>query len=497
MHKGHSLRFLGTLIVALTAAVVMSMPHLVWAQQDSATSTTVSTNSSLDEVRAKLLEEIRVLLLRYIGENNKSNFYVIPVNVPTNNDDDSDDGVVSVTEGGNNNFVYNVGDKVRVVNNLNVRGEASVTGALRGAHSMGTMGVITGGPVVKDGYKWYEVNYDSSPDGWSASNWLTLVARGTNGNEYGETLVITNVTDGLSTSISDVREVRALERCKEEIGSGSNTKAYSCTWNGKEIYRVFSTVETKDPENSNMTCDSLLATPGVLPNGSGEVNIRWKTTGAVGVTLWKVGDRTNLGSSVVGSKPRLSVDDSIDVDVVGTQKFELHMWNSDGEAFACPQIQVTDTSDSADEAECAMTSPLRCNLLGKRVKGHDIFMVRSSPSINGSIKGGQGSRWVVGTVIDGPIEADGYRWYNIDWESGADGWSVSNWLDLAGEAPKADLKLYKEGVVYETIEDITQADALAKCKEVYTTSLEAPAFNLSCTWDGQSIQPISLSNDGE
>lgn len=34
-----------------------------------------------------------------------------------------------------------------------------------------------------------------------------------------------------------------------------------------------------------------------------------------------------------------------------------------------------------------------------------------------------------GTVIDGPVDADGYRWYKLDYDGGvATGWSAANWL---------------------------------------------------------------------
>jgi hypothetical protein len=38
-----------------------------------------------------------------------------------------------------------------------------------------TEGIIIGGPVYAAGYWWWEVDYTSGPDGWSAENWLRLV----------------------------------------------------------------------------------------------------------------------------------------------------------------------------------------------------------------------------------------------------------------------------------------------------------------------------------
>ena len=36
---------------------------------------------------------------------------------------------------------------------------------------------------------------------------------------------------------------------------------------------------------------------------------------------------------------------------------------------------------------------------------------------------------MLGTVIGGPTVADGYTWWNINYDTGADGWSVEDYLD--------------------------------------------------------------------
>jgi starvation-inducible outer membrane lipoprotein len=36
-----------------------------------------------------------------------------------------------------------------------------------GTQSYGATGTIIGGPVEADGYRWWQINYDNNPDGWS------------------------------------------------------------------------------------------------------------------------------------------------------------------------------------------------------------------------------------------------------------------------------------------------------------------------------------------
>jgi hypothetical protein len=64
---------------------------------------------------------------------------------------------------------------VQVTSAVNVRDVASVAGVLLGSHASGDLGTITNGPTTADSYTWWNVNYDSSPQGWSVENNLELM----------------------------------------------------------------------------------------------------------------------------------------------------------------------------------------------------------------------------------------------------------------------------------------------------------------------------------
>jgi len=64
---------------------------------------------------------------------------------------------------------------------------------------------------------------------------------------------------------------------------------------------------------------------------------------------------------------------------------------------------------------------------GMEVETTANLKIRAGISLLGTFLGVQkkGSR---GVIIDGPIIADGYYWYKVDYENGKDGWNASCWL---------------------------------------------------------------------
>jgi len=59
--------------------------------------------------------------------------------------------------------------------------------------------------------------------------------------------------------------------------------------------------------------------------------------------------------------------------------------------------------------------------------------VRSAPSLTASIIRIVPSG-ILGTIIDGPVDADGYRWWKVFYASyGVTGWTADNWLKRTGE----------------------------------------------------------------
>lgn len=64
------------------------------------------------------------------------------------------------------------GARIKTTDYLNVRTSASLTASTLGAQPINTQGTIVGGPTTANGYTWWNVNYDSGPDGWSVQDWM-------------------------------------------------------------------------------------------------------------------------------------------------------------------------------------------------------------------------------------------------------------------------------------------------------------------------------------
>ena len=75
---------------------------------------------------------------------------------------------------------FSIGDRVQTTATLNVRATPYIRGLSLGTQQTLSLGTIVGGPVlggngvgeVRDGYTWWNINYDNAPDGWSVENFL-------------------------------------------------------------------------------------------------------------------------------------------------------------------------------------------------------------------------------------------------------------------------------------------------------------------------------------
>jgi hypothetical protein len=64
---------------------------------------------------------------------------------------------------------------------------------------------------------------------------------------------------------------------------------------------------------------------------------------------------------------------------------------------------------------------------GQSVTTTAALNVRSTPSTSGAIVGTQPTG-ATGTIVGGPVSQGGYWWWQVNYATGADGWSVENWL---------------------------------------------------------------------
>jgi len=82
-----------------------------------------------------------------------------------------------------------------------------------------------------------------------------------------------------------------------------------------------------------------------------------------------------------------------------------------------------------DPSYCTVTPPPSTKFqLNDRVEvSSGPLNVRSTPSTGSTILGTQATG-ALGTIVGGPTYADGFHWWNVNYDSGADGWSVEDFL---------------------------------------------------------------------
>lgn len=73
---------------------------------------------------------------------------------------------------------FAIGDRVQVTGKteLNVRAGPGAPNAILGTQPVGSYGTVIGGPEFVNGNYWWQINYESTPDGWSIETYLASIA---------------------------------------------------------------------------------------------------------------------------------------------------------------------------------------------------------------------------------------------------------------------------------------------------------------------------------
>ncbi|MDQ5893038.1 MAG: hypothetical protein QG640_48 [Patescibacteria group bacterium] len=95
---------------------------------------------------------------------------------------------------------FSINESIQTTDNLRVRSTASIYGTLLTTQPRGTRGKVRGGPTIADGYTWWNIDYASGNDGWSAETYLT---KDVTGGDPGQCYTFANDMT-LGSSISDI-----------------------------------------------------------------------------------------------------------------------------------------------------------------------------------------------------------------------------------------------------------------------------------------------------
>jgi GH18 family chitinase len=164
---------------------------------------------------------------------------------------------------------FTAGQRVQTTANLNVRATPSSTGTLLGTQSSGALGTIVSGPTNAGGYNWWNVNFDSGVDGYSAEDFLItytapictppIVASGctatlTNATTCTYTTVCANTADTVAPSVPTNLSATAISSSQINLTWTASTDNVGVT--GYKVFRngiQVGTATTNSYSDSNLS----------------------------------------------------------------------------------------------------------------------------------------------------------------------------------------------------------------------------------------------------
>ncbi len=365
----------------------------------------------------------------------------------------TDNDEYNAPSGGSTTF--SIGQTVTPTFQLNVR--ANPGGTLLGVHNPGDTGVIIGGPVSAAGYWYWQIDYATAPDGWSAEDFLVAVtappaacADGLDNDGDGK---IDYPADPGCTSTTDTDEYNApppVYACSDSLDNDSDGKIDygTATSNDPGCTSATDTDEFNLPPASPVACSptaqsvitgqsatftasngngtyTWTATGGSPASGSGATfSTTYSNTGTKSVTVTSNSTSASCSVSVTTPPPVAALcANSIDDDADG---------KVDMADYGC--VLATDNDESNP-------TPVSTKFVvgnAVRVTTTTFLNVRDIPG--GTDIGDQLDNQT-GTVIAGPkytlFSGTPFWWWNIDFASGADGWTVQDGLTAVTAPPAA------------------------------------------------------------
>jgi hypothetical protein len=212
-------------------------------------------------------------------------------------------------------------------------------------------------------------------------------------------------TDATSCSASGGWSGTKVTSGSEVVYPTANTTySLTCTGSGGQATNSV-TVYVSSPTAPTV---SLTATPSSIESGSSST-LTWSSTNAT---------TCSASGGWSGTK---AVSGTQSVSPTANTTYSLSCTGDGGSANASATVTVTTPTSNKFKS-------------GDLVEALATLNVRSQPSTSGSLLGTQ-STGALGTIIGGSIFADSYFWWNVDWNSGADGWSNEDLIGLATVPP--------------------------------------------------------------
>ena len=326
---------------------------------------------------------------------------------------------------------FTIGARVQSVTSgvLNVRATADTAGVLLGTQSNLSLGVVVGGPVSQDGLNWWQVNYDTGVDGWSVEDFLSAYTAPTQTTQTTsaspqtstpattQTQTQTTVTTTAAPSVSNQSAPslgggggggsfppQSSVQSPIQTNTTSQNKTTSITQTQAQIttnkFSIGNNIKTNANVNVRKTASPTGPSVGVEKLGATGIVIGGPTTQG-GIIWWQI----QYSNGLLGWSAESFLDKVVLDSVIQNQT----------------QTQTQNTTQTQTQQTVNKFS------IGTIIKTTTNVKVRQTGSATGGLLGTQ-SLGSSGKIVGGPVSQGGFTWWNMDYETGVDGWSAEDFL---------------------------------------------------------------------
>jgi hypothetical protein len=202
------------------------------------------------------------------------------------------------------------------------------------------------------------------------------------------------------------------------VGTEDTTAPYTISWNTTTATNASHTISAvaRDAAGNTATA-SVPVTVSNTVAPSVPTGLSATATSASSVSLgWTAATGTVTGYKVYRNAVMIA-------QVAGTSYVDATVTGSTSYSYSVSAYNAT--TESAQSPAVSVTTPAAATMMQTTARVN----VRANPTTwsTGTILGTQ-AKGAIGTVISGPVTANGYTWWKIDFQTGADGWVVSRYL---------------------------------------------------------------------
>ena len=177
---------------------------------------------------------------------------------------------------------------------------------------------------------------------------------------------------------------------------------------GNQLVAAFDVVSTPTPDTTAPTTPTSLA---ATPTSTTQINLSWTaSTDAVGVTGYRIYRNGTQITTTTGT-----TYSNTGLTAATTYTYTVQAYDAAGNSSA-QTAGVSATTQSTTPVSTKFT-------LNQRIQTTATLNIRSTA--NGTLLGSQ-TTGILGTITGGPTYTGGYHWWNVNFDSGVDGWAVEN-----------------------------------------------------------------------